>query len=265
MGEDADRCDLLYRVTTASFALPKAMLVPSAPEDELLLAPLTTLVVHSPDGWFVCDLGLHPDFRDPDVSLPILPWSLPQLIGDADPIDEALRLCGLQRSDVAGVIMSHLHLDHTGGLHGFRDGPPIYVQREELDLARSDEGTPELFYRRDDYQHDDLRWHVLDGDQPIAAGIDAISTPGHSAGHMSLRIRMAESGTFIYAYDAIPTSWNLELDEVTPIGGPAWGAHRRPASHRRLVELARAEGAPLIPGHCPRVWDPVGTPPRAFR
>jgi hypothetical protein len=53
--------------------------------------------------------------------------------------------------------------------------------------------------------YDDLRWQPLDGDHPIVAGTDAISTPGH----MSLRIRMAESGTFI--------------------------------------------------------WDPVGTPPRAYR
>jgi glyoxylase-like metal-dependent hydrolase (beta-lactamase superfamily II) len=261
----AGACDLLYRVTLASFELPKAMIVPSAGEGEMLRAPLSSLVVHSPDGWYLCDLGLHPDFRDRSISEPFLPWGPPTLLGDGDPIDAALAACGLQRSDLAGVIMSHLHVDHSGGLHGFVEGPPIYVQRAELDLALSDEGSPEIFYRREDYELDGLRWQPLDGDAQIAPGIDAISTPGHTAGHMSLRIRMAESGTTIYAFDAIPTAENRDRDEVTPLGVPPSVAHLREGSHRHLVDLARAEDADLIPGHCPQTWGPVGSAPQAFR
>lgn len=65
-------CDELYRVTLGGVTLPKAMLVPSANADELVTVPLSSLIIHSPYGWFMCDLGRHPSFRQRGV-LPALP------------------------------------------------------------------------------------------------------------------------------------------------------------------------------------------------
>jgi len=155
-------------------------------------------------------------------------------------------------------------LTTPGGLSHFCDGPEIFVQRDELEVAQSPEGTAALFYRREDYVDERLRWTLVEGSQPIAAGIEAISTPGHTAGHMSLQVRLARAGEVIYAFDAVPTQWNIENDDVTTVGGPEWVSHQREASHRRLLRLAREHDAPLIPGHCPRTWGEVGSAPRRF-
>jgi glyoxylase-like metal-dependent hydrolase (beta-lactamase superfamily II) len=261
---DLAACDVLYRVTLGSVAVPAAMLVPSSGAEEIMRVPLSSLIVHSPDGWFMCDLGLHPSFRRTEVWEAVLPWGAPAFPADGDPVEEMLESCGLGTSDLSGVIMSHLHLDHTGGLAHFRDGPPIIVQRDELELAQGPEGGPELFYRPEDYTDEALRWAPISGAQTIAAGIEAIPTPGHTAGHMSLKIRLAQAGEVIYAFDAIPTLWNVENDEVTAVGVPERVSDQREVSHRKLIDLADKTGAPLVPGHCPRSWDEVGSAPRRF-
>jgi N-acyl homoserine lactone hydrolase len=57
-------------------------------------------------------------------------------------LDPRLRPLSKQDFDLAGidiVVSTHLHFDHCGGNHLFA-GRPIYVQRRELDDARSEDG-----------------------------------------------------------------------------------------------------------------------------
>jgi hypothetical protein len=77
---------------------------------------------------------------------------------------------------------------------------------------------------------------------------------------MSYRVRMAESGTWLFAVDAIDLQKGIDTD--TPIGwsaDPADAPLRR-ASHDRLLGLAEAEDARLLAGHCPETWPPLCTP-----
>ena len=56
-------------------------------------------------------------------------------------LDPRLRPLSQQDFDLAGidiVVNTHLHFDHCGGNHLFA-GRPIYVQRRELDDARSED------------------------------------------------------------------------------------------------------------------------------
>ena len=56
-------------------------------------------------------------------------------------LDPRLRPLSTQDFDLAGidiVVNTHLHFDHCGGNHLFA-GRPIYVQRRELDDARSED------------------------------------------------------------------------------------------------------------------------------
>jgi N-acyl homoserine lactone hydrolase len=90
--------------------------------------PLYVHVIDHPDARVLVDTGmteLHPALADLDPRL--------------QPLSE-------QDFDLAGidiVVNTHLHADHCGGNHLFA-GKPIYVQRRELDDARSkDDYTPE--------------------------------------------------------------------------------------------------------------------------
>ena len=85
------------------------------------LMPVYVHVIDHPDARVLVDTGmteLHPAVADMDPRL--------------SPLSE-------QDFDLAGidiVVNTHLHFDHCGGNHLFA-GKPIYVQRQELDDARS--------------------------------------------------------------------------------------------------------------------------------
>jgi hypothetical protein len=77
-------------------------------------------------------------------------------------------------------------------------------------------------------------------------------------------VRTRDSGTLLFAVDAIDLQDNL--DEDAPVGWSADGADEplRRRSHDRLVALAAEEGARLIPGHCPRTWPALRRPPEHY-
>lgn len=75
------------------------------------------------------------------------------------------------------VINTHLHFDHCGGNHLFA-GTPIYVQRRELDDARS----------RDDYTIREwvdapgVEYVPVDGELEVLPGLRLVPAPGHTPG-----------------------------------------------------------------------------------
>ena len=189
---------------------------------------------------------------------------LPEFPTGGDPLLEALAAHDVAPDDLALAAVSHLHLDHAGGLRHLAGRVPVVIQRRELEYATTRAGRQQA-YLREDYERADLEWREIDGDGGIAPGIDAVSTPGHTPGHMSYRVRMAESGTWLFAVDAIDLARGIAADR--PIGSSADPADAplRRASHDRLVALAAAEDARLVPGHCPEIWPPLAARVQGFR
>ena len=175
-------CTELYALTFGHEYSPQSISLEGG-TDEILRLPVIGVLVRSPDGWFLLETGLNPDYcRDASLVRGIYPFGDPELEGD-DPLVEQLALCGVSLDEISGVAVSHLHVDHAGGLPRFVDGPPVTVQGRELEFALARAGEAEAYWRHD-YESAQLRWRVIDGDAPIAAGIDAVFTPGHTPGHM---------------------------------------------------------------------------------
>ena len=86
--------------------------------------PVYVHVIDHPKGRVLVDTGmtqLHPAVADMD----------PRLV---PPSEQA----GFDPASIDIVVNTHLHFDHCGGNHLFA-GKPIYVQRRELDDARSED------------------------------------------------------------------------------------------------------------------------------
>lgn len=220
--------------------------------DDALDGPVTAALVHVRGGWVLLDTGLPAAFRDPATAAPIY-REPPELAGTGDPLLEALGTHGLAPGDIEAVGVSHLHAGHAGGLGHFVYGAPVYVQRAELMFALGRAGAHDAYWRAA-YDRPGLRWHGLRGDGTIANGIRALSTPGHTPGHMSFLVRMESGPPWLLAAGAIDLQEGLDRD--VPIGwsADAADAPRRRRSHDRLVEIARHEGARLVPGHDPGTW-----------
>ena len=93
----------------------------------------------------------------------------------------------------------------------------------------------------------------MEGEYDVAAGVRAISTPGHTAGHMSLWIELPKGSPVILCGDAADLTENIR-DEVPP--GLCWQGRegQAVASIRKLKALAAAEKAILWPNHDIHFW-----------
>jgi N-acyl homoserine lactone hydrolase len=232
--------------------------------DAALRLPIIGILAHSPVGWVLLETGCDPRPYRHVTEHDVYSAGLPEFPTDGDPLLEALATHGVAPDDLVLAAVSHLHLDHAGGLRHLAGRVPVVIQQRELEYATTRAGRPQA-YLREDYEHADLEWRQIDGDAGIAPGIDAVSTPGHTPGHMSYRVRMAESGTWLFAVDAIDLARGIAADR--PIGSSADPADAplRRASHDRLVALAAAEDARLVPGHCPEIWPPLAARVQGFR
>lgn len=257
-------CDRLFCLTLGWEHSPEAISIEGGADDVVLRLPVIGIVVHSPGGWLLLETGLNTEFcrNDPDAAR-IYAYGLPEFDTNSDPLLDGLAACGLHLQDLAAAAVSHLHVDHAGGLRHLAGRVPVYVQAAELAFALGRASLAEA-YVRGDYVLDRIDWRQLDGDATLAPGVDAVFTPGHTPGHMSYRVRMAKSGTWLFAIDAIDLARGIREDR--PIGWSAdpADAPKRRASHNRLVAVARQEGARLIPGHCSETWLGLRQPPLGY-
>jgi glyoxylase-like metal-dependent hydrolase (beta-lactamase superfamily II) len=257
-----DTCDQVICLTLGHEWQPKRMSLEGG-GDELIRLPIIGILAHSVGGgWTLLDTGLSPTQRDEPFARKIYRTRAPDFVGDGDTMLEALAECGLTPADITAVAVSHLHVDHTGALEHFTGDTPIYLQRAEHEFGFGDAGLGQG-YVREDYEGRDLNWALLDGDATIAPGVDAVSTPGHTPGHMSYRVHLSDGRTWLFAMDAIDLQEGIDRD--LPIGSSATEAGaQRHASHARLMEEGRQDGVLLIPGHCPVTWPTMPPPPHGL-
>jgi N-acyl homoserine lactone hydrolase len=154
---------------SAPFTVTPIFVADLLAEDERM--PVYVHVIDHPDARVLVDTGmteLHPAVAD---------------------MDPRLRPLGEQDLDLAGidiVVSTHLHFDHCGGNHLFA-GKPIYVQRRELDDARSEEN----YTIREWVEAPGVQYVPVDGEHELLRGLRLVPAPGHTAG---MQVVVIETG-----------------------------------------------------------------------
>jgi N-acyl homoserine lactone hydrolase len=113
-----------------------------------------------------------------------------------------------QDVDLAGidiVVNTHLHFDHCGGNHLFA-GKPIYVQRRELDDARSQDD----YTIREWVEAPGVQYVPVDGGLELLPGLRLVPTPGHTDGSQVVVVETGEGRVVIAGDTAV---FHGELDE----------------------------------------------------
>lgn len=145
-------------------------------------------------------------------------------------IEQSLAELGLSKTSIDWVILSHLHLDHAGGVLARDDqdrvkpvfpNAPIWVQSLEVREARDETNRAHGMYTGDAFDRLDELGLVrpVDGQADIASDVSVFLTGGHSRGHQATLVSGAAGAAMLHLGDLlvtrahVPPAWVSALDD----------------------------------------------------
>jgi glyoxylase-like metal-dependent hydrolase (beta-lactamase superfamily II) len=170
------------------------------------------LLIESPDGLVLVDTGLGLDaVRSPGAFLgPSFVLMAKPRLDPAETARRQIEQLGYQADDVRHIVLTHLDLDHAGGLADFPRAA-IHVLESEHEAAMA----PPTFLERHRYQSkmwahaphwvrhsvQGERWMGFEAVQALGEDILLVPLLGHTRGHCGVAVR-TESGWLLHAGDA---------------------------------------------------------------
>jgi glyoxylase-like metal-dependent hydrolase (beta-lactamase superfamily II) len=245
-----------YWTTSGTFGpFPITGLIPTVPKekDRDVTIPVSMWIIDHPKGLVVYDTGnnvaiienckayWNPGFCD----------FLKPSQKREDVIDMQLKKLGYSADKVKAVITSHVHLDHGGNMEMFPNAIHV-IQKKELYQGWFPEKfqgrtSPGAFVMADIDGTREFNFLELVGDYDLFGdgSVMVLSTPGHTLGHQSVKIKLASGGTIIITGDAVWMQENLD-------GYPAglnYSVQDYTNSINRLKFMRDLEGAQLFMSH----------------
>ena len=225
------------------------------------------LVETTRDGLVLVDAGLGDlDMADPAGRLGSWFKHIANPVGDpTETAASQVARLGHAPADVRHVVMTHLDLDHAGGLCDF-PGARVHVMQAELSAAtRPKTSTEARRYRQAHWSHEvawqtypsegGVEWQGISGARQLEgvdAGLLLVPLAGHTRGHAGVAVARGE-GWLLHAGDAV-----LSIEELSGKPMPRLALYHRvgdedPAQGRRtrqaLTNLAKKGGVRITASH----------------
>jgi len=258
--------------TTGFFKTNFKYMVAGGPSEEVRI-PIPFYVILHPQGVVLFDSGLGEDFREQVHGW----WAhrlfqllLPYQFKKSDAAVQQLKRMGIPPEAVRVLVVSHMHLDHVGGLRDFPNAT-VVVSRTEWESANVGRWRARLRgVMKEQLEGIEKRLRLVDFQPGTAVGpFDAsddlfgdgslilLPTPGHTPGHESLLVTLGSGKRVFLTGDAVwvrenylrpaPKSWFIRHFEENC--DEAW------ETTLKIKEFSEKNPDVLIiPGHDPHVW-----------
>jgi glyoxylase-like metal-dependent hydrolase (beta-lactamase superfamily II) len=213
------------------------------------------LVVH-PQGTLLWDTGLGDRLRGlGDAELQRGPWT--QVVTTT--IRDQLAEIGYTPADIDFLALSHAHFDHAGNANDFA-GATWIVQQAELDSVDFDNTAQWGFMSA--LRDSDKR--VVSGDHDVFGDgtVILISTPGHTPGHQSLYIDLADTGPIVLSGDLYHLEAHRRLARIRLTD---FDRAMSAASRAAIDMLLEETGAELWIQHELMLWATLTTAPAYYK
>ncbi len=216
--------------------------------------PTYAWVIEHDEGVMVVDTGQGAHLRDSGKSLhPYVRWEVTFRIEPEEEIGPQLRALGIGPRDVKQVVLTHLHMDHDGGLAHFPHSK-ILVAPGELRTAGGWLGRMRGYIPH--------RWPAWFDPAPLALAAEpfgpfaasrrltkagdvvAVATPGHTASHLSVLLQDGDTTLFL-AGDA-------SYDDRLLLDGVSADERTACATLDAIKRLARTSPTVYLPTHDPQ-------------
>lgn len=215
------------------------------------------LIVH-PAGTLVYDVGQIPDADFPEDGSP----ATAGVFTSDRPLLPQLAEIGYQQSDITYLAMSHYHTDHSANANSFA-GSTWIVQRAEREAMFGGDG-PGLADPANYSELENAETILVEGEDYDVFGDGTVVlkfTPGHTPGHQSLFLDLANTGPILLAGDLYHYVEERTLDRVP---GFDFDAEMTRASRRRVEEFLMETGAELWINHDMALYDTLVKSPAYY-
>jgi len=251
----------LYLLPGGMLELDKGLITYRTDLGKTVRIPVVMALVETTEGYILFDTGLDPR----GLTDPIGTWGekVSKLIVEFRPEDDVrgrLKEMGLQPKDIACVVNSHLHYDHTGGNQFFSQAEFV-VQKAEYRFACFPDDFVATAYVKNHFDSP-IRYRLIEGDLELFPGVFLMLTPGHTPGSQSMVLNLQETGTVILPGDVLYTRESIDKD--IPAGN-SWNPAEAMVSLRRLVALCRREKGRIFITHQPGIWETLQRAPHCYR
>lgn len=231
---------------------------------DIPLAPF--LIVHG-DDLVLFDTGFHPMVCDDPA---LLFGNRPEAdMIESNPeqkLDRQLEKLGYSVADVTHLVVSHIHMDHAGGLYLFPNAK-FYVGPGEFDYGRNPNPESAHLVRNEDFLTDEILgydWTEVSEERFDLFGdgtVQLLHLPGHTPGQLAVLVRLSSRSVILTAdvvhlreaaekLAAAPTDWNQDISVE---------------SIKKMLTIAEEEDAELWVAHDYRDWELFGGPLKAVR
>ena len=217
-------------------------------QNEWIKLPVMSFLIETDDGYILYDTGSNPEAMNgywPKNLQEIYPlYQKPE-----EQLDKQLALCGVKPEDVKTVVLSHMHLDHAGGLYLFPHAD-VYVPKQDYEYAqvmvhKNPNPATHGGYVKADCEAP-ANYILVDHDIELAKGVEVICLPGHTPNLLGVVVHL-DSQTIILPQDAVYT---VEIyGPPAKASGFLYDSISYFKSIEKIRELQKKYDAKIIPAH----------------